>query len=147
MHCRFIQQFLWRSVCGCIFQGSTATNYRWSGKFNYVFVGRLFLSATVKELLQELSYRKQIMRQLCTQYVDGIFRLKYYTIALKSTLRVSQGRWKRNHWIDHTWLAISRVIWRWISSWPWNVVRGYSRSLKVVPFESLGTVRFPIRLS
>ena len=32
--------FLRRSVCGCIFQGSAATNYKWSGKFNYVFVGR-----------------------------------------------------------------------------------------------------------
>jgi len=31
MHCRFIQQFLWRSVCGCIFQGNAATNYRSSG--------------------------------------------------------------------------------------------------------------------
>jgi len=30
MHCRFIQHFLWRSVCGC----------RWSGKFNYTFVDR-----------------------------------------------------------------------------------------------------------
>jgi len=42
MHCKFrlIQQFLWRSVCGYIFQDSGATNYRWSGKFNYVFVGR-----------------------------------------------------------------------------------------------------------
>jgi len=28
MHCRFTQQFLWRSVCGCIFEGSAATNYR-----------------------------------------------------------------------------------------------------------------------
>ena len=27
-HCRFIQHFLWRSVCGCIFQGSAATNYK-----------------------------------------------------------------------------------------------------------------------
>jgi len=32
--------FLWRSVCGCIFQGSAATNYRWRGKFSYMFVGR-----------------------------------------------------------------------------------------------------------
>ena len=31
-------KFLWRSVWGCIFQGSAATNYKWSGKFNYVFV-------------------------------------------------------------------------------------------------------------
>jgi len=40
MHCRFIQQFLWRSVCGYIFKCIAATNYIWSGKFNYVFVGR-----------------------------------------------------------------------------------------------------------
>jgi len=26
MHCRFNKQFLWRSVCGCIFQGSAAAN-------------------------------------------------------------------------------------------------------------------------
>jgi len=23
--------------------------------------------------------------------------------------------------IDHTRLTISRVIWRWILSWPWNM--------------------------
>jgi len=28
------------SVCVCIFQSVAATNYRWSGKFDYVFVGR-----------------------------------------------------------------------------------------------------------
>ena len=41
-----------------------------------------FFSATVKELLQELSYRKQIARQLRTQYVEGIYRHKYYTVNL-----------------------------------------------------------------
>jgi len=46
---------------------------------------------------------------------------KYYTVTLKARLRVTQGHWKRNHWIDHTWLTISRVIWHWILSWPWNV--------------------------
>jgi len=30
----------------------------------------------VKELLQELSYRKQIARKLRTQYVEGIYRPK-----------------------------------------------------------------------
>jgi len=59
---------------------------------------------------QELSYRKQIARQLRTQYVEGINRPKYYTVTLKSRLRVTQGHWKRNHWIDHTRLTISRVI-------------------------------------
>jgi len=40
---------------------------------------------------QELSYRKQIARQLRTQYVEGINRPKYYTVTLKSRLRVTQG--------------------------------------------------------
>jgi len=60
--------------------------------------------------LQELSYRQQIARQLRTQYAEGIYRLKYYTVTLKSRLRVPQGNWKRNHWIDHTRLSSSRVI-------------------------------------
>ena len=60
---------------------------------------------------QELSYYgKQIARQLRTQYVEGIYRPKYYTVTLKCTLRVIQGHWKWNHWIDHTRLTISRVI-------------------------------------
>jgi len=40
--------------------------------------------------------RKQIVRQLRTQYVEGIHRPKYYTVTLKSRLRVTQGHWKRN---------------------------------------------------
>ena len=35
---------------------------------------------------------------------------KYYTVTLKSRLSVTQGHWKRNHWIDHTRLGSSRVI-------------------------------------
>ena len=45
---------------------------------------------------QELSYRKQIARQLRTQFVEGI------AVTLKSLLRVTQGHWKLNHWTDHT---------------------------------------------
>jgi len=67
---------------------------------------------------QKLSYRKQIARQLRTQYVEDIYRPKYYTVTLKSRTRVIQGDWKRNHWIDHTGLTISWVIWRGILSWP-----------------------------
>ena len=37
-----------------------------------------------------------------TQYVEGIHRPKYYTVTLKSRLRVTQGHWKQNHWTDHT---------------------------------------------
>jgi len=53
------------------------------------------------------------------QYAEGIYRPKYYTVTLKSKLRVTQGHWKRNHWMDHTRLTISRVIWRWILAWSW----------------------------
>jgi len=60
---------------------------------------------------RELSYRKQIARQLRTQYVEDIYRPKYYTMTLKSRLRVTQGHWKRTICcIDHTRLTISRVI-------------------------------------
>ena len=88
-------------------------------------------------LKQELSYRKQIARQLRTQFAKGIF------VTLKSTLRVTQGHWKRNHWTDHTWLTVRRVIGHWILSWPWNVGQ---RSLKVIESGSLPLkvwVRFP----
>ena len=57
-------------------------------------------------IVQERSYRKQIARQLRTQYVEGIYD---NTVTLKSRLRVTQGHWKRNHWVDHTRLTISRV--------------------------------------
>jgi len=43
---------------------------------------------------QELSYRKQIARQLRTQYVESIYRPKYYTVTLKSrltSLKVTNG--------------------------------------------------------
>ena len=60
-------------------------------------------------LKQELSYRKQIARQLCTQYVKGMYRPNY-PVTLRSRLKVTQGHWKQNHWIDHPRLTISRVI-------------------------------------
>ena len=40
---------------------------------------------------QELSYRKQIARQLRTQYMDGIYN---NTVTLKYGLEVTQGHWK-----------------------------------------------------
>jgi len=54
---------------------------------------------------QELSYRQQIARQLRTQYAEGIYRHKYYTVTLKSRLRVTQGHWKQNHWIDRSYMT------------------------------------------
>ena len=75
------------------------------------------------KLIHELSYRKQIARQRRTQFAGGI------SVTFKSTLRVTQGHWKRNHWTDHTRLTIRLVIGRWTLSWPWNVGQ---RSLKVI---------------
>ena len=46
------------------------------------------------EYQQELSYRKQVARQLRTQNVEGTHRTKHYTVTLKSRLRVTQGHWK-----------------------------------------------------
>jgi len=63
-----------------------------------------------KQELSLVSYRQQIARQLRTQYAEGIYRHNYYTVTLKPRLRVTQGHWKRNHWIDHTRLSSSRVI-------------------------------------
>ena len=83
---------------------------------------------TVLTYKQELSYRKQIARKLCTQFVEGI------SVTLKSTWRVTQGHWKRNRWTDRTRLTISRVIWCWILSWPWNVGQ---RSLKVIKISAI----------
>jgi len=48
---------------------------------------------------QERSYRKQIARKLRTQYAEGI---NDNIVTLKSKLRVTQGHWKWNHWVDHT---------------------------------------------
>jgi len=52
--------------------------------------------------LQELSYLKQIARQLRTQYVEARGHSPNYPVTLKSRLRVTQGHWKRKHWMDHT---------------------------------------------
>ena len=46
---------------------------------------------------QELSYRQQIARQLRTQYANGIYMHKYYTVTLQSKLSVTQGHWKQNY--------------------------------------------------
>jgi len=43
---------------------------------------------------QELSYRKQIARQLRTLYIDGIYN---NPVTLKFKLTVTQGHWRRNH--------------------------------------------------
>jgi len=83
---------------------------------------------------QELSYHKQIARQLRKQYVEGIYNNH---VTLKSRLRVTQGNWKRHHCVDHTRITISRVLelfdieyYRDLETW----VRGHARSLKMALF-------------
>jgi len=44
------------------------------------------LSALCVIQKQEHSYRQQIARQLLTQYAEGIYRHKYYTVTLKSII-------------------------------------------------------------
>jgi len=66
------------------------------------------LAWSMLNIQQELSYRQQIARKLRTQYAEGIYRHKYYTVTLKSRLNVTQDQWKRNHWIDHTRLRHQR---------------------------------------
>jgi len=84
-----------------------------------------------KKTKQELSYRKQIERKLHTQYVEGIYN---NLLTLKFRLTVTQGHWKRNHWVGHTRLTFSRVIGRWILSCPWNMGQ---RSLKVIEISAI----------
>jgi len=56
-----------------------------------VSVKRLFTRPTLADRKQEHTYRKQIARQLRTQYVEGTHRLKYYIVTLKCGLEVTQG--------------------------------------------------------
>jgi len=60
-------------------------------------------------------------------------------MTLKSTSRVTQGHWKRNYWTDHT-RRVDELFdveyYRDLEMW----VRGHSKSLNLVAFESLGVV-------
>jgi len=64
------------------------------------------------------------------------------SVTLKYRLRITQCHWKRKHWIDHARLTISRVIWRWILSWPWNLIYRLLKIIEADPFESLVTVSY-----
>ena len=95
------------------------------------------------KLLQELTYRKHQTDRASAAHT--IRRGPNYTVTLKPKLRVTQGHWKRYHWIDITQLTSSRVTWRRtynrdLEMW----VRGHSRSLQVVPFESLSAVSYSL---
>ena len=97
-------------------------------------------ASNAKRYKQKLSYRKQIARKLRTQYAGGIYD---NPVTLKSRLTVTQGHWKRNYWVDiiHDLLSgelLDVEYYRDLETW----VRGHSRSVKLVPFESLGAVSY-----
>ena len=54
----------------------------------------------------------------------GHIRPKYYTVILKSRLRITQGHWKRNHWTDHTRLTMGRLKMREWKMRHWHNCRG-----------------------
>ena len=87
------------------------------------------------------------------------YSVSKYSVTLKTGLGVVQCHWKWRRSIDHMtfyWSAIVNIalsgtvfelfqlIWRWMISWPWNLLepRGHSRSFKLVPFKSLGMVSY-----
>jgi len=63
-------------------------------------------------------------------------------VTLKYRLRVTQGHCKQNHWTHHTRLLLVELFdveyYRDLEMW----VRGYSRSLKMVPLKSMSTVSY-----
>jgi len=92
---------------------------------------RVFVSHNCKQSLTVCVYNKNlaIAKRSRVSCANNSSRGEGISVTLKSTLRVTQGHWKRNHWTDHTRLTVRRLIGRWILSWPWNVCQ---RSLKVI---------------
>jgi len=79
---------------------------------------------------QELSYRKQIARQLRTQYAEGIY---YNPVTLKSRLTVTQGHWKRNHRVNH--------VYKLTSYWTLNIIVTLKRGSKVTQVIEISAIR------
>ena len=52
-----------------------------------------------RKLNLNLSYRKEIARQLYTQYVEGVYG---NSVTLKSRWGVTENHWEWHHLIDHT---------------------------------------------
>ena len=49
----------------------------------------MWFDEVIAKITSTYSYRKQIARKLRTQYVEGINRPTYYTVTLKSMLKVT----------------------------------------------------------
>jgi len=87
--------FLWRSVCGCIFQGSAATNCRRSGKFSCVF-GQI-ISVWNSERIIEIG---QYLPKLCwnekgSSFVDShsVVIIFCQNINQRWSFRADIGNW------------------------------------------------------
>ena len=81
-------------------------------------------------------------RVSCAQYAEGIYRHKYYTVTLKSRLRVTQvaGNGTIGQ-IIHDLVVVELFDVEYycdLEIW----LRGHSRSLNLVPFKSLGAVSY-----
>jgi len=73
-------------------------------------------------------------RQLHTQYVEGIYMPQYYNVTLKSRLRVTQGNENGTiGQIIHDLLLVELFDVKYYRDLE---VKGHSRWLKVLPFES-----------
>jgi len=117
----------------CDLSNGAISDYLFSRSHHYLTlnISQTATDTAIVTIDKNFSYRKQIARQLRTQYVEGIYD---NPVTLKSRLTVTQGYWKRNHWVDDTRLTIRRVIGRWILSWPWNVGQ---RSLKIIEISAI----------
>ena len=108
----------------------------------YVVIGALeILNDDDDDDEQELSYRKQIARQLRTQYVEGIYRSNYpcpWNLG-QGSLKVTGNGTIGYIIYDLLLVELCDVkYYRDFETW----VRGHSRSLKMVPFESLGMMSY-----
>jgi len=102
------------------------------------------LLSSNSKLVQELSYLRTGYRYMdicmdvgtdsCVSCAHNASRASN-PVTLKSRLRVTQGHWQRNHWIDHTGLLLIELFdvayHRDLEMW----VRGHSVSLKIVLFD------------
>ena len=53
------------------------------------YVAQLFTHFIILTYLLTIGLKTLIARQLRTQYVEGIYRSKYYTVTLRSRLKVT----------------------------------------------------------
>jgi len=82
---------------------------------------------------------RYINLRLTYNYVKSIYRPKYYTVTLKSKLRSLKVTNGTIGYVIHDLLLVELFDVEYycdLEMW----VRGHSRSLEVIPFESLGTV-------